>query len=238
MKKRPVEIYRLELRSWEPPFAKIFVHCSSGTYIRSLSRDLALAAGSRGYLTSLIRTQVAAFKLENAIKMRTPEIGAQTAPDNSARKGVLCNNSKWCSPNECTSIQEMRPCFSKGSGREGVSGIMPHGVGPMDVAFWKQQRAAEKLEMRNEKRGEIAIPYLHPINRAIFHSLNISCFDISADDAQKAAQGKPLENILKNVSPALLKEADTAALFLEDTLIAVIEKSSDKWNYGYVYGSN
>jgi tRNA pseudouridine55 synthase len=154
MKKRPVTIYRLELRSWEPPFAKIFVHCSSGTYIRSLARDIALAAGSRGYLTALVRTQVAGFKLENA------------------------------------------------------------------------------------QRDKIAIPYLYPINSDIFHSLNIPCFDVSPDDAQKAAQGKPLANILKNVSPALLKEADTAALFLEDTLIAVIEKSTDTWNYGYVYGSN
>jgi len=63
MQKRPVTIYRLELLSWEPPHAKIFVHCSSGTYIRSLARDLALAAGSRGHLTALIRTQIAGFRL-------------------------------------------------------------------------------------------------------------------------------------------------------------------------------
>jgi len=63
MQKRPVTIYRLEILSWEPPHAKIFVHCSSGTYIRSLARDIALAAGSRGHLTALIRTQVGGFKL-------------------------------------------------------------------------------------------------------------------------------------------------------------------------------
>ncbi|MDR2923562.1 MAG: tRNA pseudouridine(55) synthase TruB [Treponema sp.] len=63
MRKRPVTIYRLELLSWEPPHAKIFVHCSSGTYIRSLARDIALAAGSRAHLTALIRTQVGGFRL-------------------------------------------------------------------------------------------------------------------------------------------------------------------------------
>jgi len=63
MQKRPVTIFRLELLSWKPPYAKIFVHCSSGTYIRSLARDIALAAGSRAHLTALIRTQVAGFKL-------------------------------------------------------------------------------------------------------------------------------------------------------------------------------
>jgi tRNA pseudouridine55 synthase len=63
MRKRPVTIYRLELLSWEPPYAKIFVHCSSGTYIRSLARDIALAAGSRAHLTALVRTQIGGFRL-------------------------------------------------------------------------------------------------------------------------------------------------------------------------------
>jgi tRNA pseudouridine55 synthase len=64
MKKRLITIYRLELLSWQPPFADIFVHCSSGTYIRSLARDIALAVGSRGYLCELVRTQVGKFQLK------------------------------------------------------------------------------------------------------------------------------------------------------------------------------
>jgi tRNA pseudouridine55 synthase len=67
MKERAVSIYKLELESWQPPFADIFVHCSSGTYIRSLARDIALAAGSRAHLCSLMRTQVADFMLEDAV---------------------------------------------------------------------------------------------------------------------------------------------------------------------------
>jgi len=66
MKKRPVNIFKLELLSWQPPLADIFVHCSSGTYIRSLARDIALAAESRAHLCSLVRTQVAGFTLEMA----------------------------------------------------------------------------------------------------------------------------------------------------------------------------
>jgi len=66
MKKREVTIHKIELRNWEPPFADIFVHCSSGTYIRSLARDIALAAESRAHLCSLLRTRIADFKLEDA----------------------------------------------------------------------------------------------------------------------------------------------------------------------------
>ncbi|MDR2029779.1 MAG: tRNA pseudouridine(55) synthase TruB, partial [Treponema sp.] len=64
MRQRPVTIYGLELSSYDPPLASIRVHCSAGTYIRSLARDIALAAGSRGHLSALNRTQVAGFKLE------------------------------------------------------------------------------------------------------------------------------------------------------------------------------
>jgi len=72
MKKRPVNIYKLELRDWQPPFAEIFVHCSSGTYIRSLARDIALAVGSRAHLCALTRTQVAGFTLDMAEKYLSP----------------------------------------------------------------------------------------------------------------------------------------------------------------------
>ena len=80
LRKRPVTVYGLELRSWEPPFADIFVHCSCGTYIRSLARDIALAAGSRAHLRELTRTSIAAFELES---------GEWRAWDNSGDGGVL-----------------------------------------------------------------------------------------------------------------------------------------------------
>jgi tRNA pseudouridine55 synthase len=66
MKKRLAHIFKLELRAWEPPYAEIFVHCTSGTYIRSLARDIAYAAGSRAHLCGLTRTNVASFNLEDA----------------------------------------------------------------------------------------------------------------------------------------------------------------------------
>ncbi len=66
MKPRPVSIHALSLRSYDPPFAEIAVHCSKGVYIRSLARDIARAAGSRAHLHALTRTRVAGFHLENA----------------------------------------------------------------------------------------------------------------------------------------------------------------------------
>ena len=66
MKKRPVFIHELEIISWSEPEAVIHAKVSAGAYIRSLARDIALAAGSRAYLSALRRDAVGPFRLENA----------------------------------------------------------------------------------------------------------------------------------------------------------------------------
>lgn len=80
MEKRPVTIHALELRSYEPPLACVYVHCSKGTYIRSLARDIALAAGSRAHLASLERKRVAGFDLGGAVPMDSPDLAAALRP--------------------------------------------------------------------------------------------------------------------------------------------------------------
>jgi tRNA pseudouridine55 synthase len=76
MKPRPITIHELSLTAYEPPFARLSVHCSSGTYIRSLARDIALAAGSRAHLTGLTRTEVGAFTLSDALDLKPDEAAA------------------------------------------------------------------------------------------------------------------------------------------------------------------
>jgi tRNA pseudouridine55 synthase len=73
MKKRPVTISSIILHSYEPPLAHIEVACSSGTYIRSLARDIALAAGSRAHVAALRRTRVGHFRVEDADGALRPE---------------------------------------------------------------------------------------------------------------------------------------------------------------------
>ena len=47
----------------------VFVTCSSGTYIRALARDLGETLGVGGHLTSLRRTSVGGFTIEDAVKI-------------------------------------------------------------------------------------------------------------------------------------------------------------------------
>lgn len=67
MKERPVVIHELELLSYQSPLARLRVGCSSGTYIRSLARDIAIAIGSRARLETLVRVHVGPFSLEQGV---------------------------------------------------------------------------------------------------------------------------------------------------------------------------
>ena len=75
-KPRQVEIFRLELTGWDPPYCTMEVTCSSGTYIRSLAHDLGGALGCGAHLTALVRLASGAFWLEEATPLE--ELTADT----------------------------------------------------------------------------------------------------------------------------------------------------------------
>ncbi|MGD9584593.1 MAG: tRNA pseudouridine(55) synthase TruB [Lysobacterales bacterium] len=58
---REVTIYRFELLGFDATSLEFEVECGSGTYIRSLGPDLALALGTVGHLSALRRLWVAPF---------------------------------------------------------------------------------------------------------------------------------------------------------------------------------
>ena len=72
LKPREVEIYNIELISvlQEEKEIKYKVSCSKGTYIRTLSEDIALKLGTVGYMKELQRTRVGDFCIDQAIKIQ------------------------------------------------------------------------------------------------------------------------------------------------------------------------
>jgi tRNA pseudouridine55 synthase len=65
---RWVEIHRLEIASYVYPEMKLRVECGSGTYVRSLGRDLAAALGTAAVMSALQRTAIGGFRLQDAIE--------------------------------------------------------------------------------------------------------------------------------------------------------------------------
>jgi len=75
---RRVTIHRLALLDWQSPDLAFEVHCSKGTYIRTLAEDIATALGNCAHLVALRRTLVEPF---DGLPMRTLE-QLQSAKDN------------------------------------------------------------------------------------------------------------------------------------------------------------
>ena len=72
---RPVHIYRLELAGFELPEFKLQIECGSGTYIRSLGRDIGERLGCGATMNTLNRSAIGAFSLSNSVtpNQLTPE---------------------------------------------------------------------------------------------------------------------------------------------------------------------
>ncbi|MDO9023907.1 tRNA pseudouridine(55) synthase TruB [Zwartia sp.] len=68
---REITILELELLSFTPMSAEVHVHCTKGTYIRTLAQDIGRALGCWAHLSALRRTMVGPFSLENAIELET-----------------------------------------------------------------------------------------------------------------------------------------------------------------------
>ena len=66
---RPVTIYSFQITAVEMPEIHFKVVCSTGTYIRSLANDFGEKLGCGGYLSSLCRTRIGNFKLEEALSV-------------------------------------------------------------------------------------------------------------------------------------------------------------------------
>ncbi|MBL0347426.1 tRNA pseudouridine(55) synthase TruB [Candidatus Villigracilis affinis] len=67
---RKITVHHLEVLEWTPPEVVIDVHCSSGTYVRSLANDLGVMLGCGAYLVGLRRTKSGRFSLRDSVPLR------------------------------------------------------------------------------------------------------------------------------------------------------------------------
>jgi tRNA pseudouridine55 synthase len=82
---RQVRIERLEMLAFEPPYLKLSILCSKGTYIRSLANDLGERLGCGAYLKALIRTAYGQFTIHDS---HSPE-EIQSAMENDKLQSLL-----------------------------------------------------------------------------------------------------------------------------------------------------
>ena len=111
---RPVEVHRIELVNYCFPEVELEIECGSGTYIRSIARDLGEALGCGGLMSALVRRAVGDFTLESAHSiedLQTRPIEELLLPPLAAvahlprrlctagdREELLCGRSLVCPP--------------------------------------------------------------------------------------------------------------------------------------------
>ncbi|PIB37318.1 tRNA pseudouridine(55) synthase TruB [Reichenbachiella sp. 5M10] len=66
---RPVVVSKFVMDISNMPEVTFEIHCSKGTYIRSLVRDLGEALGCGAYMSSLRRTAIGQYKIEDAYNL-------------------------------------------------------------------------------------------------------------------------------------------------------------------------
>ncbi len=62
-----MHIHRLEILAYDYPELQVEIDCGSGTYVRSLGRDLAELVGTGAVMSSLVRTAIGRFQIEQAV---------------------------------------------------------------------------------------------------------------------------------------------------------------------------
>lgn len=70
IKERPVEIFSIADVSYRQPYISLRVHCSKGTYIRSLARDVGRHLGVGAYASSIRRVMAGGFDVSRALSMK------------------------------------------------------------------------------------------------------------------------------------------------------------------------
>lgn len=70
-KPRPVTIHELTLLDMDAGGIRLRVHCSKGTYIRTLCKDIGAALGCGGCMAALRRVQAGAYTLADSVNLQT-----------------------------------------------------------------------------------------------------------------------------------------------------------------------
>ena len=103
---RIVEVHRIELREYAYPELALEIDCGSGTYIRSIGRDLGELLGCGAVMSSLVRTAIGEFHLDQAmtlesIENRPHELQSQLFPPLTAVAGMA---HFAASADQCTAL--------------------------------------------------------------------------------------------------------------------------------------
>lgn len=78
---RPIHVYDLQLHHWDLTEVELEIHCSKGTYIRTIIDDLGERLGCGAHVTALRRLAVARYPTERMVTLAALQAIAADAPE-------------------------------------------------------------------------------------------------------------------------------------------------------------
>lgn len=86
---RPITIFEIKFIDYQAPFFTLEVHCSKGTYIRTLVDDLGEALGCGAHVTMLRRLAVADYPIEEMMPIEDLALLADSFPNSELDRLLL-----------------------------------------------------------------------------------------------------------------------------------------------------
>lgn len=147
---RMVEVYSIDVMSYEPPDLELYVHCSSGTYLRSLAHDLGQVVATGAFLADLRRTRAGQFTIERAVSLEELETMFQSGDWSSLLVPAAQALPEFPAVNldriGLEAIRNGRPIPSDGKAEGLARAIAPDGElaavlrGSADGSLWKPSK--------------------------------------------------------------------------------------------------
>lgn len=154
-KPREVKIYSIEILGMDIPRVKMRIHCSKGTYIRTLCHDIGKQAGCGGCMESLLRTRVADFKVRDARRLSEIEAQARSVRDNHADREL----SREDFPGLIYNTDSVFMQYPDVVVREEFSRLLYNGspLAPHWMIGWEEQYKAHTLRVYDRNQAFIGI---------------------------------------------------------------------------------
>ncbi|REJ97541.1 MAG: tRNA pseudouridine(55) synthase TruB [Planctomycetota bacterium] len=136
---RRVEIHRLELLELDADMFRLEIECGTGTYVRSLGRDIAVRLGSGAVMTELTRVSIGPFDLADSVPV--DRLGSLADIDESAVPPLAAINDWPRCEVDASGLELLRngrPVPAHGSAEEGTRVAIVAGEGGL-VAIGEQR---------------------------------------------------------------------------------------------------
>lgn len=152
MKPVPVEVFELKLVEIEGPEARLWAHCSAGTYMRSIAHELGQAMGCGAHLSALRRERSGDFAIDQA---RTIPMLEALAAEGRLAEALIPSSS-------------LLPAFPAVIVDPATAGSVRHGrdfaVSPFRVELGTRYVKAVSAEGDLLAIGEARLPHIyHPV---------------------------------------------------------------------------